>query len=122
MIRQWLRCWGCFNGAAADQPRKRKTSPTAARKLSWCFNGAAADQPRKLRSLEAGGERDAASMGPRLISRGNRYLVASGLSRQYASMGPRLISRGNFVVRTQSGLMSQRFNGAAADQPRKRHS
>ena len=65
---------GCgFNGAAADQPRKWDRAGTVEFLPAWCFNGAAADQPRKVDASlarEHGPRRDA-SMGPRLISRGN---------------------------------------------------
>jgi len=36
-----------------------------------------------------------ASMGPRLISRGNEHVPLRRLGHLSASMGPRLISRGN---------------------------
>ena len=59
------------------------------------FNGAATNQPRKSPHLVVDFDRLLASMGPRLISRGNM--------RRPRGCGPRRTS----------------FNGAAADQPRK---
>ena len=110
-----------FNGAAALQPRKvesgRRIWPTPP-ELQWGrgfgaaesghkdlldllttprFNGAAALQPRKgAMRLEAKLEA-AASMGPRLWSRGKlRSERVSGVPLA-ASMGPRLWSRGKTV-------------------------
>ena|SRR5947208_6313590 len=63
-----------FNGAAADQPRKYAPQPAISRR-SRRFNGAAADQPRKFEGLRPADRAFLASMGPRLISRGNPRMV-----------------------------------------------
>ena len=63
--------------------------------LKTGFNGAAALQPRKAgrrRRPHAAGP--AASMGPRLFSRGRGGLAVYKTSEWLASMGPRLFSRG----------------------------
>src|SRR5207248_1957344 len=83
-----------------------------------------------------------ASMGPRLISRGNVTWRRRRPSVARASMGPRLISRGNTAgggaggnatvlqwgrgssaaemwVQHAGGVVGPGFNGAAAHQPRK---
>src|SRR5665213_302404 len=61
---------------------------------------------------------ETASMGPRLISRGNVRMEDAGELDPGASMGPRLISRGN-VRDVGNGIEEWRFNGAATDQSRK---
>ena len=60
-----------------------------------------------------------ASMGPRLFSRGNPQARLLLLLPEVASMGPRLFSRGNTGSQGCGRLQSERFNGAAAFQPRK---
>ena len=47
------------------------------------------------------------------------HSLPSPLSISYASMGPRLFSRGNHERRASAGTLQDRFNGAAAFQPRK---
>ena len=59
-------------------------------------------------------------MGPRLISRGDDERRLDELSLVCASMGPRLISRGDRRAPSQGMPGMPRFNGAAADQPRRR--
>src|SRR5213592_739488 len=109
---------------------------------SYSFNGAAADQPRKYSPLRTNGPTFEASMGPRLISRGNGDRSVHARRQVRASMGPRLITRGNvlhgqYYMKPVSASMGPRlisrgnpralaekcprpgFNGAAADQPRK---
>jgi len=54
-----------------------------------------------------------ASMGPRLISRGNRRAMVAVDYDSHASMGPRLISRGNAGV-----VMRVRPYNAASMGPR----
>ena len=107
-----------FNGAAVDQPRKCQDR-TPARSDRTSFNGAAVDQPRKYKTV--GGQRvfGFASMGPRLINRGNAMDEVNTKFSGLASMGPRLINRGNLSP-FESGIHSPAsFNGAAVDQPRK---
>ncbi len=135
---------GCFNGAAAFQPRKcpSSSSPGSGRSLlQWGRGFSAAEM--------AGDELAShvvtlASMGPRLFSRGNGRLHHGRVPAGVASMGPRLFSRGN-IGRGQTALLIRgmlqwgrgfsaaempsgsvsyaltrsRFNGAAAFQPRK---
>ena len=84
-----------FNGAAADQRRKLPT-----RSILWqgmpSFNGAAADQRRKSRHPGTScWWLVAASMGPPLISGGNRRRPLRHGHLGWASMGPPLISGGN---------------------------
>ena len=72
--------------------------------LKTGFNGAAALQPRKAgrrRRPHAAGP--AASMGPRLFSRGRGGLAVYKTSEWLASMGPRLFSRGR-VTNTPTAL------------------
>ncbi len=114
------RLWSSsFNGAAADQPRKRVRAWVAAldegasmgpRRISR-GNGRLARA--RLRVLHA-------SMGPRRISRGNALSGQAQLARRDASMGPRRISRGNGRRSCVASWSWPSFNGAAADQPRKR--
>jgi len=59
-----------FNGAAVDQPRKCQGEGKGVEALMG-FNGAAVDQPRKCPLLRRFDGRKPASMGPRLINRGN---------------------------------------------------
>ncbi len=87
---------------------------------STTFNGAAADQPRK-RALGRDGEpARATSMGPRRISRGNDAVVHGHACVRGTSMGPRRISRGHLRCGCWPRACPRYFNGAAADQPRKR--
>src|SRR5437660_1667236 len=60
-----------------------------------------------------------ASMGPRLVSRGNNWPWLEDFLRWYASMGPRLVSRGNPSGMNTRSITEPRFNGAAAREPRK---
>ena len=125
-----------FNGAAAREPRKRRTrrgSRGPSQTLQWgrgsraaetrwaChmrpaalrFNGAAAREPRKPDHWVKGVGRCMASMGPRLASRGNdRSRISSGEGRS-ASMGPRLASHGN-----DNGRRSDRVTLPASMGPR----
>ena len=84
----------CFNEAAANSPRKRRSL-----RLSVCgrhrFNEAAANSPRKPQLVTECRIRVLASMRPRRIRRGN---VGDGPRRtrpEDASMRPRRIRRGN---------------------------
>jgi len=107
-------------------------------------------EPRRIRRGNTGGERDrnargdAASMEPRRIRRGNTEAprISSGISalqwsrgefaaetsepgvqlreRHGASMEPRRIRRGNAPARPAPPARRGRFNGAAANSPRKR--
>ena len=163
--RRSIRKPGCFNGATADQPWRAGGTPALADVLSrgfngatadqpWrdhrnccgfqasaCFNGATADQPWRGRLWHVGRMADSpASMGPRLISRGEQKLhgIGGGLggfngatadqpwrARNplagkgviVASMGPRLISRGESPCNAWPRLSGGGFNGATADQP-----
>ena len=60
-----------------------------------------------------------ASMGPRLIRRGNRAANPADVGGPGASMGPRLIRRGNLLLGCQVAHLPLRFNGAATDSSRK---
>ena len=62
---------------------------------------------------------DAASMGPRLFSRGRSSGGTDGAHGQRASMGPRLFSRGRSARRPSHPPGGTGFNGAATFQPRK---
>ena len=57
-------------------------------------------------------------MGPRLVSRGYAYVLRRDVPDLAASMGPRLVSRGYTGRRGRVDGFRQRFNGAAACQPR----
>ena len=118
--RSWVQASYSFNGATAVEPWKCYVSaydPPGTKR----FNGATAVEPWKsLPSVRAAARRRVASMGPRLLSRGNNPLAGISLARggrfngatavepwkygfrspnghgsKYASMGPRLLSRGN---------------------------
>ncbi len=83
-----------FNGAAASQPRSRKQFKTTNRahdRLQWGRGFSAAESCRRVPRHSMF---PAASMGPRLLSRGVLALVLFGLHLYHASMGPRLLSRG----------------------------
>ena len=106
-----------FNGATADQPW-RVELPEVNYGGNIGFNGATADQPWRVYEMSKRPSPVAASMGPRLISRGEPtpttgysgpWLSFNGatadqpwraerrvdpLEKLRASMGPRLISRG----------------------------
>ena len=59
------------------------------------FNGAAASQPRRGYGPTPDADLfQGASMGPRLLSRGETIYECRGILRLIASMGPRLLSRG----------------------------
>ncbi len=60
-------------------------------------------------------------MGPPLISGGNHHTFVMLIGASNASMGPPLISGGNSDFRSQRGTTPLSFNGAAADQRRKRY-
>ena len=109
---QWGRGFSAAESSAARRSRRRQYGR---------FNGAAAFQPRKAAADRArAASTDAASMGPRLFSRGKRIATADDLGqRRHASMGPRLFSRGKSFRRDALRRRSRRFNGAAAFQPRK---
>ena len=62
---------------------------------------------------------DPASMWPRLISRGKNLPRSKPPASWSASMWPRLISRGKVIRVLGRGEKRNRFNVAAADQPRK---
>ncbi len=110
--------WSSFNGAAADQPRKRHAG-RAGRRCRLGFNGAAADQPRKPMIDCVIRDAIRASMGPRRISRGNLSSRAARNAMTALQWG-----RGGSAAETTPRSMvmpvSAGFNGAAADQPRKR--
>jgi len=90
---QWGR--GCSAAESISRERYALSPP--------CFNGAAAVQPRKVCGGFCRGRRLAASMGPRLFSRGKACDgKGSGRVRE-ASMGPRLFSRGKEVVLEGAG-------------------
>ncbi len=113
------RCVG-FNGAAARQPRKRG-SATMLMPQSTGFNGAAARQPRKRGYCRHIPESVPASMGPRLVSRGNSANPAAQSSHRMRLQW----GRGSSAAETPPiQLRNHRtgcgFNGAAARQPRKR--
>ncbi len=103
---------GRFNGAAAREPRKRGATAAVGAAPS-SFNGAAAREPRKPR----GGE-DAIELRLQW-SRGSRAAEACRCAALAASMEPRLESRGNRSARPSTGPWYGRFNGAAAREPRK---
>ena len=91
-----------------------------------CFPIAASMGPRLFsRGNQVGRGTDRAierraSMGPRLFSRGNARRPPWPHCGLYgASMGPRLFSRGNEVAGGAHGWHAASFNGAAALQPRK---
>ena len=108
-----------FNGAAALQPRKAAGESVAAGK-DKSFNGAAALQPRKGVPLCR-----FSSIGWVLLQWGRGSSAAEGTYRVHlrvrsaASMGPRLFSRGRMVRRRTAVSSPSSFNGAAALQPRK---
>ena len=107
-----------FNGAAAFQPRKGMEYSALPYRIV-CFNGAAAFQPRKAVTYDPSRIDNAASMGPRLFSRGkfcssHVHTMTFGLqwgrgfsaAESYPLLGPR-------------APQMYCFNGAAAFQPRK---
>ncbi len=81
--------WG-RGSRAAETPRATDSAIRSRR-----FNGAAAREPRKPLSARRARRRYAASMGPRLASRGNMIALLETIANNSASMGPRLASRGN---------------------------
>ena len=84
------------------------------------FNGAAADQRRKRGGLVTFRRCKVASMGPPLISGGNDKCENCDVRPILASMGPPLISGGNGINDLRRTRAPISFNGAAADQRRKR--
>ena len=115
--RRWWLQWGRGFSAAETS----SCQPTRRRRTSR-FNGAAAFQPRKRHgggtcrstwhvSLQWGRGFSAAETGRGLS------LLLSLLDA--ASMGPRLFSRGNVSGSDLAPSRASRFNGAAAFQPRK---
>ena len=88
------RTSGSFNGAAACEPRRQESRPNT--ELMWeSFNGAAACEPRRLHPSPFPLPSEKASMGPRLVSRGDELTMEWGKGYSGASMGPRLVSRGD---------------------------
>ena len=71
------------------------------------------------RPVESREEIFLASMWPRLISRGRNGGPQTRSDVGRASMWPRLISRGRRPTTRYGKIKIQRFNVAAADQPRK---
>ncbi len=82
-----------FNGAAASQPRSRGATPHHAlvSVLQWGRGFSAAESRRQRTNPQRA---LAASMGPRLLSRGVRHAQQPQRRILLASMGPRLLSRG----------------------------
>jgi len=107
-----------FNGTAANQPRTRGQRAER-RGRSSCFDGTAAIQPRTRIQLPHGVHVRRASMGPRPISRGDLPGTIGHGAASEPSMGPRPLSRGDGS--TGGGLRPTpwRFNGTAANQPRR---
>jgi len=60
-----------------------------------------------------------ASIGPALISAGNKDSGVREVSNRQASIGPALISAGNGTSYFNSSRATKRFNWAGADQRRK---
>ena len=60
-----------------------------------------------------------ASMGPRLLSRGENLGNPENPALVPASMGPRLLSRGEYQRSLVTLEFTTGFNGAAASQPRR---
>jgi len=85
-----------------------------------CFNGAADSHPRKPRGARGAGCRSqGASMGPRILIRGNLGVVPAHPQWNPASMGPRILIRGNPCAPCRARSSATRFNGAADSHPRK---
>ena len=90
---QWLLP-SRFNGAARINARK---SWVANDRVCWIlrFNGAARINARKSVALAVFLLARRASMGPRELTRGNRYPRSGRVCVRHASMGPRELTRGN---------------------------
>ena len=99
-----------FNGATADQPW-RVPRWVVVSLVSGRFNGATADQPWRARQTDAAFAQPVASMGPRLISRGENPKNDGDASFLDASMGPRLISRGETSTTTLTLTVSMASMG-----------
>ena len=84
--------------------------------LQWGRGFSAAES---MGSFTAFAALDAASMGPRLFSRGEPDVVYTTSVVSSASMGPRLFSRGEREARRRAREAHACFNGAAAFQPRR---
>ena len=82
-----------FNGAAACEPRRGRARHSRGHRQQ-CFNGAAACEPRRAQRMRDLRRFRCASMGPRLVSRGEIILPTGEPNGNLASMGPRLVSRG----------------------------
>ena len=108
----------CFNGAADVHPRKPGRRVVCQRCPSG-FNGAADVHPRKRKEGKGEGERERASMGPRMFIRGNEPRAPKDCRVRPASMGPRMFIRGNSNHRARIRARLRRFNGAADVHPRK---
>ncbi len=92
-----------FNGAASVGTRKSPAGQPSDRP-GRCFNGAASVGTRKFALARLAARRVfSASMGPRLLGRGNDPVQDLGVRVWSASMGPRLLGRGNASPRIQSG-------------------
>ena len=114
----WIAYDPCFNGAAALQPRKCRASRPSDRRgssLQW-GRGCSAAEIRPI-GRGASGE-SAASMGPRLFSRGNRRSWRRRRRRHGFNGAAALQPRKSAIV-VACHWSARRFNGAAALQPRK---
>ena len=107
-----------FNGAATLQSRKLTLHLGAAPRmlLQWGRDSSVAEIVIVTPEVAA---EAAASMGPRLFSRGNPSSENTGQMTKDASMGPRLFSRGNDAEKVLPDLIQLGFNGAATLQSRK---
>ena len=87
-----------FNGATAFEPWE-PGSLFVLVSMSARFNGATAFEPWERGAVPLAVHRGhAASMGPRLLSRGNSEKMSDiFVYAEMASMGPRLLSRGNLI-------------------------
>ena len=89
--------------------------------LPVCFNGAAAFQPRNLAEKITASGVVLASMGPRHFSRGIED-YGDIFTLLYKLQWGRGISAAESVLSDASQKADTSFNGAAAFQPRNRHS
>ncbi len=102
--------WG--RGLLAAEMRHARQAAAWIKELQWGRGLLAAEMERE----DANTIRAAiASMGPRLVSRGNAAQHKNWIATHtFASMGPRLVSRGNPSTVCRLRLTGSSFNGAAA--------
>ena len=107
-----LRQWGRDLSAAEGRWRPHSDGATAP------VNGAATSRPRKAVAIRQPPPAASASMGPRPLGRGRRWITCQTRCRLTASMGPRPLGRGR-STRRRTRCRLPRVNGAATSRPRK---